>query len=263
MDKACYNIVMFNFDLDWRSKRRLAYIAALFIMVLGFIFYKLYPVLFPAPTCLDKKMNGFELGVDCGGSCLLQCKGSYADLKVVLQTVFPARDKSNDIFVLFENTNQYVAPANLGTSIDLYDTRGKLVSTIKKTVLAGTQKYIPVLISNYSSSSTLSKVFVKDITYDMHETYGAYDVSLVDYGLDVERTKLNIKIKSIYKEDINHKLRLYVLLRDDLDNIVAMNYQDINGILFEEVKSLNFLWTEKIEGNIKNIDLITVSNLYK
>ncbi len=260
-------------NLDWSSKRRLIYIAILTMLVLGFIFYKLYPTLYPQATCFDKKQNGFEGGVDCGGACNLQCKNTYSELKVLLQKSFPAAASSSDIMILLENNNKNIAPTNISVDIDVYDLEGKFLETINKTTLAGTQKYIPILISNYKNqnnkSGLVSKVFVKNISYDMYSTYGAYDVALIDYKLDNGDStgsmdaKLNIKIKNIYKQDINEKLRLYVLLRDELDNIVAINYQDINSLAFEEVKSLNFLWVDMIKANVKNIDIITVSNLYK
>lgn len=260
-------------NLDWSSKRRFIYILIISMALLAYIFYKLYPTLFPAPTCYDKKINGLELGIDCGGACNLQCKNTYLPLDTILEKSFVGDGNSSDILVLLENKNRYSAPGYVSLDIDLYNEDGELVEVKKINQLAGTQKYIPIFIDNYvnikDESKLIKKVFAKNINYDMYSSLGAYDVSVVDYvfksGEDdrSDNAKLNIKVKNIYKNDINEKLRLYVLLRDELDNIVGVNYQDLDTFIFEEIKSLNFLWPYKIAISIKNIDTLLVSNLYK
>ena len=249
-------------NLDWSSKRRLIYIVILTVVFFSYIFYILYPTLYPAPTCKDRLMNGIEIDIDCGGACELQCKNTYNQLEVVLQKSFVSVASTTDIVVVLENKNKYMAPKNIKVDVDLYTKGGSFVETVSKEALAGTQKYIPVYIDNYKSAD-IGKVIVRSMSYDMYTTNGAYDVALVDYNMSEDKMRLNIKIKNIYKQELNEKLKLYVLIRDELDNVVAINHQDINAMKFEEVKSLNFLWPEAIKENIKSIDIFVISNLYK
>ena len=62
---------------SWASRRKTLYGSVIgFVLIVGigipafFYFYK-------APTCNDRIKNGNELGIDCGGSCVLLCQSSF------------------------------------------------------------------------------------------------------------------------------------------------------------------------------------------
>lgn len=248
-------------NLDWSTRRKFLYFTGFFLVVLFYIIYKLFPIIFPDPTCFDKKQNSLETGIDCGGTCSLQCKNTYKPLNLILQKSFVGTNGTSDILVLFENNNKNISPYKLSLDIDIYDKEGKFVETIHKEEITGTQKYIPIFIDNYKVEK-ISKVFVKNIVYEMYTNRGAYDVALTDYNFSEDKMTLDLKLKNIYKEDLKDSLKVYVLVRDKLNNIIAVNYQTLAGINYDETKTLNFLWPEAIEGDIKNIDVFVISNLY-
>ena len=51
--------------------------------------YPIYKLANPVPTCFDKKQNGAEVGVDCGGGCNLFCSSQITPLRVVWAKAFP------------------------------------------------------------------------------------------------------------------------------------------------------------------------------
>ncbi|MDQ5957459.1 MAG: hypothetical protein QG614_434 [Patescibacteria group bacterium] len=257
ISKTVYNIK----NVDWSTRRKYAYFSGFFLIFLIIISYFLYPIIFPKPTCFDKKQNGSESGIDCGGSCSLMCKNSYQELDVLLARSFEKSNGLSDIVVLLENKNRYMAPKEINLDVDIYKTSGEFLETIKVNQLAGTQKYIPILINNYKTSD-IGKVFVKNLSYSMYRTRGAYDVSLSDFEFSKDKTSIDVYLKNIYKEDIKDDLKVYILVRDNLNNISAINYQNLNGISYGETKRLNFLWSKPLDFEFKNLDIILVSNLY-
>ena len=59
--------------LGWAQRRKFLYYTVAIIIGAVFLIF-VYESLFTAPpTCFDKKQNGNEIGVDCGGSCSLVC----------------------------------------------------------------------------------------------------------------------------------------------------------------------------------------------
>lgn len=248
-------------NLDWSTRRKYMYFGGFILIFLVILGYFIYPIIFPVPTCYDKKQNGTETGVDCGGACNLMCKGQYDQLDLLLQRSFVKKENQSDIVVLFENRNKYIAPNKISLDIDVYAKDGSFVKTIHEEQIAGTQKYIPIVIANYPSSD-ISKIFVKNVSYDMWRTRGAYDIALSDYNFAKDKMSLDVTLKNIYKQDLREKLKVYVVVRDNLNNIIAVNYQILDGINYNESKKINFLWPNPIEGDIKNIDVFVTSNLY-
>ena len=88
-----------------RNRKKIIFAIIVFVLVvligapLFFLFYR-------APTCSDKKQNGDETGVDCGGSCQLLCTAE--SLPLILKgdpRVLAVKDNAFEIVALIENSN--------------------------------------------------------------------------------------------------------------------------------------------------------------
>lgn len=95
-----YNTLM----ISWRLRRQLVAIVfatmAVSLFVGGSIYY--FAI---APSCTDRKLNGTEEGVDCGGSCS-PCLDTVVRDPVVLWTrFFPLGDGRYDIAAYVKNEN--------------------------------------------------------------------------------------------------------------------------------------------------------------
>jgi len=102
-----FNIICYTTAMNqWsRNRKRIIFfiiVLALIILVgapLFFLFYR-------APACIDKKQNGDETGVDCGGSCQLLCTAE--SLPLILKgdpRVLEIKDNTFEIVALMENSN--------------------------------------------------------------------------------------------------------------------------------------------------------------
>lgn len=61
-------------SLSWAHKRQLLFGSIVFVVVAGISSSYIYFTFFnKTPTCFDRKQNGNEQGVDCGGVCTLAC----------------------------------------------------------------------------------------------------------------------------------------------------------------------------------------------
>ena len=114
--------------MSWAQKRRLIYIS---IIVLVFLLAVVLPTIihfYKAPTCFDKKQNGTELGIDCGGSCTLLCSVQYAPLIVKWQRFAKVNDGVYNVLAYIENPNIGAIAENLNYSFKMYDSRGILIA---------------------------------------------------------------------------------------------------------------------------------------
>ncbi len=91
------------------SKRRRKKMIILFIPI-GFLLIifliKISSFLFPSATCFDRRMNGREEGIDCGGPCE-PCDIKYAeDIEILSYNVLPSgKNFSQGVFEI-RNSNQ-------------------------------------------------------------------------------------------------------------------------------------------------------------
>lgn len=261
---------------DWNSRRRIYYIIGIVLIILSFIFYKLYPVIFPKPTCFDKKQNNIEGGVDCGGACELMCKNTFIPLEVKLAKAFNSGfdkdgDQKYDFLILLDNKNVKQSPKKLTLNIDIYGNNGEKLDSIIKEAKVTTYNKVPVLINDYvlpksitDKSVTISKLFVSvQDNYDFYINLGYYNVSLLDYKFENSNTpKLEIEYTSPYKDVLNTDIDLLVILKDNLDNVVGYNTRKINTLIPERKEKTTFSWKQKIEENVLSVELIPLTYLF-
>lgn len=253
----------------WSLRRQILYFTFFGVIILSIILYFLWPIIFPAPTCFDKKQNGIETGIDCGGNCLLQCVNEYTPLNVSLSKAYKKSEGVYDILVLIENKNANKAPKTLNITIDIYDEKNTLATSTTKNYDGVTGPTIPIYISNYKISG-ISKVIPRINGYQMFASRDSYHIRLKDFDFinatDATGTsRLTVQYDSPYKEEVYENLPLIVTLVDTLGNTVAVGETYINNLKPDIVSNFYMSWPYQIigiEGEVKTINIIPISKTY-
>ena len=92
--------------MSWALRRQLFYIGILIVFFSAFGFLVVSPRLSEVPSCTDKKQNGDEAGVDCGGSCSLACNFEVDEISVLWSRVFQVVPGRYNAVAYLENHNQ-------------------------------------------------------------------------------------------------------------------------------------------------------------
>jgi len=74
--------------MTWALKRQIFYVVLLILFIGVFGFLIISPSFNKAPSCVDGKQNGDEIGVDCGGSCVNACLSQVDSLSVLWARAF-------------------------------------------------------------------------------------------------------------------------------------------------------------------------------
>lgn len=113
--------------LSWSSKRQLT-IAAIVLGTAGFIvFFIVRSAVSEVPTCFDKKQNGTERGVDCGGSCVLYCKNELSAVAVKYARTFPVTSTVSSAVAYVENQNSDAVISRIQYQFKLYDEEQRFI----------------------------------------------------------------------------------------------------------------------------------------
>ncbi len=91
--------------MSWAVKRQFIYFFIFILFVTGVSIFVFRDIIFRNPTCYDKKQNGQERGVDCGGQCSLICKADIKEPVVLWSRAFPITSNLYNLAARIENRN--------------------------------------------------------------------------------------------------------------------------------------------------------------
>ena len=114
--------------MTWAAKRRIMYLGALLILFTGLLVRILWPYFHEAPTCTDKKQNGAETGVDCGGMCAIYCPGEAKPISVSWSRSFLVTDGVYNAVAYIENKNQKAGIYKVGYEFKFYDDKNLFIT---------------------------------------------------------------------------------------------------------------------------------------
>ncbi|MEO5645879.1 MAG: hypothetical protein ABIO57_00665 [Candidatus Paceibacterota bacterium] len=151
--------------MNWAQKRKLTYV----LIILGFFgiiaFAVIHKVTSVTPTCFDRKMNGDEKGVDCGGGCSVYCSNELSDPTVQWVRVFPVTDGIVHAVVYIQHGYPVSAARTVGYEFKLYDDQNNLIADRKGTTFlgtAGTSAIVETLIPVAHGTVSLARFSFND-----------------------------------------------------------------------------------------------------
>lgn len=114
--------------MDWSQKRKILYAVLFGLAVIVIVAYPIYRAANPAPTCFDKKQNGDETGVDCGGSCSRTCLVDVKPLRTVWAKAFSLGGSAYDLGAYIENPNTKSGIKNARYTLRVFDVAGSVLA---------------------------------------------------------------------------------------------------------------------------------------
>ena len=230
----------------WSFKRQFIYALALVVTISAITIFFLRDVLFPMPTCVDGKKNGYEVGVDCGGTCALRCAEEVSPLSVIWAKAIRTGSNRYDLVALVANSNIDNASREVGYTFSLYNETGELVGTFSGSTTAPLDGRFPIIVPNVplpklpaSVTATLSD----GPHYKVIEKPSSPTVRIVDRRFEPGF------ISRVYATIANTKqieiidLPVRALLFDDKDNVYANAQTVIPYLPKEGVKEIIFTWS--------------------
>ncbi len=123
--------------MNWAERRKLTYIALVFL-VIGLIGYGVFRQLTAVtPTCYDLRKNGTEKGVDCGGDCLQYCANELSSPKIRWVRTFAMTSTVSHAVAYVEHNNTSAAARLVGYTFKLYDDKNTVVIERSGTTFLG------------------------------------------------------------------------------------------------------------------------------
>jgi hypothetical protein len=232
----------------WDTRRKIIYALAAGIslsVIAVLVAYSFKDAIFPQPTCFDKKQNGFELGVDCGGTCSLMCSQEIKPLTSTWAKAIPVRGDLYDLAAMIINTNINNASSKTSYTFTVYGANGNVIGTFSDSVVAPIDSIFPVIIQNVLLKEPPRNVIL-EITDDTHVRVPEHSaVSLIQ----VKNKRFeNGSISRVYATIVNTRrieirdLPVKVVLFDVNNNAYAVGQTVIPFLDKEGVREIIVTW---------------------
>ncbi len=261
---GCYNTKM-----TWAFKRQFFYIFVLIIFLAGFGFLIIYPSLNKPPSCTDAKQNGTETGVDCGGSCLRACFSQVDPVSILWSRSFRVVPGRYNAVAYLENQNKNTAINKINYRFRFADSNNVYIGKREgSTYVPPSGKFAvfePAIDIGNSIPiyTTFEFTEVPRWVTVSEEKIGQLKVLVSNISLTnldtTPRLSATIKNNSLFTIPA---VKVVAILRDALDNSVAVSSTYIDMLNGEEVKDINFTWPEPISGNIVAKEIIPMYNIF-
>lgn len=226
------------------------------------------PYFFKAPTCFDKKQNGNESGVDCGGPCLKLCLSQVNDLKVIWQRSFKITNGVYDVLAYVVNQNYDAGVKKIIYKFSLYDTNNLLIAErVGKTFISPNGK-----LGIFEGGVRTGERVPKRVFFEFVEVPKWEKVSgkAVLFSLGTENIRLeNLSANPRLSVDITNKsiyslsnIEIIVILYDDKENAFAVSKTTLDALPNDGKVTAVFTWILPFEKPPTRIEIIPRPNIF-
>lgn len=251
--------------MTWSSRHQLYIIGTIVLVIIVFIAFKAtkYIVRVSEPTCFDKKQNGEETGVDCGGTCAKICLADVVPLKIIWERPITVTDTTAAAVALIENQNTGYALRKLSYTVKLYDKDGILANTpfTGETFLepnTRTTLFMPPV--KVGSFIPVTAHFELEYLSDFEKvplSYNAARLSVIGYNLANAETRPAISARILNPTNTRTASGVVLaLIYDTESNIIGASQTLLSSLPSKGETYVSFTWPNPFLKPVGRVEII-------
>lgn len=256
--------------LSWSGKKKLFYFSLVFTVFAILILILIWPYINRQPNCFDRKQNGDETGIDCGGSCLLVCKAEAYQLVTLWARAFPVTDGTYNLMAYIENQNRDSGIAKINYEFRVYDENNIFIARKEG--------------SSFISSNDRTAIFEPQILTDNRVPYRVdfnftsppvwvrvsreqkNALSLTSQNMLLSNSSTSPKLEAEIMNNSFNDFRFldtYVVLYDENDNVINVSKTLIENLPRKTKTKVYFTWPKPFGKEPARIDVFPQVNIFE
>ena len=255
--------------MTWALRRQLLYVLIIVMFFLGCAFLIIYPSVNKAPTCTDQKQNGNEMGIDCGGSCSLQCLSQVDPISILWARSFRVVAGRYNATAYLENNNRNNVVNKINYSFRFADANNVFIGKREGSTYIPPSGKFAVFESGIDVGNSVPVYTTFEFTQVPQWVTVSQDrvnqlkVSISNINLANEATSptLSATVKNnsfLTIVDPN----FIVILYDENHNAISASKTYLDKLSAEEVKDINFTWPEPMPAKVVTKEIIPLYNIF-
>lgn len=247
----------------WAQRRKLAYLSGVFLFfgIVGFFIY--HRATSVPPTCFDRKKNGSEVGVDCGGSCLQYCPNELANPKIRWVRSFEVTPGVVHAVAYIEHSYPTSSAQKVRYQFKLYDDKNSIITErVGETYLGpmGRTAIVESLIPTGNIRvATTRFVFLPPIPWEKSSSIFSQIVIKTDRTL-LESYDGGLRLTVTLDNQSRYSftnMDAVALLYDSSDNVITASKILVPSLLGLGKQTVYFTWPNKIDPkSVRTIEVI-------
>jgi hypothetical protein len=248
--------------MSWGTHRRNTIIFIFFSIIFIITAYLLYDALYEPPNCFDKKWNGDEINIDCGGSCSLMCESQVLAPIVRWTRVFEVASGIYNVLAYVENPNPNAGVEKVSYRFRVYDNENVLIQERRGITSLYPKSVMPVL----ENTLPVGQLDAARVTFEFTEPL-IWHKKIPEQSLiavqDEQITRLedSPRIRAIVKNngvELIRNLEVVAIVYDVSGNAIAAS-----GTLFKDAPvntdlEAFFTWPKPFTTEFSRFELIPV-----
>ncbi|MBI3888843.1 hypothetical protein HY311_03585 [Candidatus Nomurabacteria bacterium] len=253
----------------WALKRQILIVIGLILILFIFGFLIIIPNLNQAPSCVDGKQNGTELGIDCGGICARACVSQVENVSVLWARSFRVIPGRYNAVAYVANHNKNTAAEKISYRFRFADANNVYIGKREGTT------FIPPAgnFAIFESGIDIGNSIPVYTTFEFTQTpvwlqvsqekidqlkVGVSDIQLTD-EITNPRMSATIKNNSLFTiPDIG----IIAILYNAGGNAVSASRTYLNQLAPLETSSVNFTWPEPFGSPVVAKELIPMYDIF-
>lgn len=255
--------------MTWGFKRQIFYVVILLLFISIFGFLIISPSLNKAPSCMDGKQNGDEIGIDCGGSCANACPSQVDAMDVLWARAFrvvPGRynavayivnhnkntaiEKINYRFRFADANNVYIGKREGSTSVP----PGGNFAIFEPAIDIGNS--IPIYVT-FEFTQTPNWLQVSQKKIDQLKVL----ISNIQLADEATSPHLSATVKNNSLFTIP-EISIIAILYDSSGNAISASRTYLNQLAPLQNSDITFTWPEPLSGTVVAKELIPMYDIF-
>ncbi len=247
---------------SWAKQRQLMYGSAVFIFFALVIGTPTYLLFFnKAPTCFDRKQNGSETGIDCGGQCVTACaRDVVAQPVVIWARPFLVANGITNLVAYVQNPNVDYIAEPVEYLFRVYDKDNVLIGTRVGRAAVPPSKVFPIFEQSFNSGFKKPVKayfeFTEPLTWKKYTSIKP-EFDVIDKRLSGASSTPKLEAVLVNKTiDTYRNIEVVALVYDTDGNAIASSRTIVDVLYGNSESPLVFTWPEAFNVSTSKIEII-------
>ena len=257
-------------SLSWSSKRKLFYFSIVFGAIVVALVILIYPYFNKEPTCFDKKMNGSESGIDCGGTCEKVCTQEALQLVTLWTAPFEVTPGKYNVMAYIENQNRESGIPAINYEFKLYDAENIFIGRTSGTTFITSNDRTAIFAPGVETGNRIPARATFQFTSFptwlkiSRDQRNALAVSAEDQLLSnpFDHPKLEAMIVNKTLTEMKN-LEVFAILYDENDNVMNVSKTLIDVLPKNSKAPVVFTWPKPFAKRPTKIDIFPQVNVFE
>lgn len=254
--------------MNWATRRRFLYAFGVLLLFVALFGASLFSKYYRPPTCSDGIQNQEEVGIDCGGPCIVACRSQVAPPIVLWSRVFPLAEGVSNAVAYVENSNMGMGTAQAQYEFKLYDEDNVLVAQRKGVTFIAPNEKFTVFESRIFTGSRVAKTaffqftgfgpWVKtDASKKPLMFVRGESASEIETAPRVNAVLMNGTLSLISNIDVS------AIVYDKDENAIAASATKIDALPKDTPVAVSFTWPKPFPSSVARIEIIPRINPFQ